>query len=69
MSSYDSLAILPNVYDTVDETAPFLGAALLDLSSHQKEREAELVADWFAASIPSLEEIWDNEEDAIYDHL
>jgi excisionase family DNA binding protein len=97
MSTYDSLAILPNVYYTVDETAHLLrvsqrsvlqllksgrtngikigrqwrilGAALLDLSYHQKETEAELVADWFAASTPSLEEIWDNEEDAIYDDL
>jgi hypothetical protein len=28
-----------------------------------------LVADWFAASGSSLREVWDNEEDALYDKL
>ncbi|MGB0384575.1 MAG: helix-turn-helix domain-containing protein [Ardenticatenaceae bacterium] len=97
MSTYESLAIWPNVYYTVDETAQLLrvsqksvlqllksgrakglkieqqwrilGAALLNLSAHQQDTETELVADWFAASSPSLEEIWDNEENAIYDNL
>jgi hypothetical protein len=27
------------------------------------------VADWFAASTASLTEVWDNEEDAVYDRL
>ena len=73
MSSYESLAIWPNVYYTVDETAQLLrvsqksvlellksgrargiqieqqwrilGAALLDLSAHQQDTEAALVAD------------------------
>ncbi len=97
MSTYESLAIWPNVYYTVDETAQLLrishdsvlqllqsgrakgiqieqqwrvlGAALLNLSAHQQDPESSLAADWFAASRPSLEEIWDNEEDAIYDNL
>ena len=97
MSTYESLAIWPNVYYTVDETAQLLrisqhsvlqllqsgrakgiqieqqwrilGAALLNLSVHQQDTESGLVADWFAASRPSLEGIWDNEEDAIYDNL
>jgi len=46
-----------------------LGAALLNLASREEEGEAALVADWLAASIPSLREVWDNEEDAVYDHL
>jgi hypothetical protein len=46
-----------------------LGAALLDLSAHEEETEASLVHDWLAASTPSLREIWDNEEDAVYDQL
>jgi excisionase family DNA binding protein len=46
-----------------------LGAALLDLSAHEEETEASLVHDWLAASTPSLREILDNEEDAVYDQL
>lgn len=46
-----------------------LGAALLDMSSNEKEAEASLVSDWLAASIPALREVWDNEEDAVYDQL
>jgi len=46
-----------------------LGAALLDLSAREEETEATLVADWLAASTASLTEVWDNEEDAVYDHL
>lgn len=46
-----------------------LGAALLDLSSRDGESEATLVADWLAASTPSLREVWDSEEDAVYDNL
>jgi excisionase family DNA binding protein len=46
-----------------------LGAALLNLPSREEEGEATLVADWLAASIPSLREVWDNEEDAVYDRL
>ncbi len=46
-----------------------LGAALLDLTSQQNESEASLVSDWLGASTRSLKEVWDNEEDAIYDEL
>ena len=33
------------------------------------ETEAALVADWLTASRASLVEVWDNDEDAVYDHL
>jgi excisionase family DNA binding protein len=46
-----------------------LGAALLNLTSREEEDEAAVVADWLAASMPSLREVWDNEEDAVYDRL
>jgi excisionase family DNA binding protein len=46
-----------------------LGAALLELSAREEESEASLVANWLAASIPSLAEVWDNEEDVVYDQL
>jgi excisionase family DNA binding protein len=45
-----------------------LGATLLNLSAPE-ESEAAFVADWLAASTASLSEVWDNEEDAVYDHL
>ena len=46
-----------------------LGAALLDMSAREEETEASHVSDWLAASMPSLREVWDNEEDAVYDQL
>ena len=97
MNSTEILAIQPNIYYTVDETADLLrvsrsavlrllrsreargikigrewrvlGAALLDMSPQEKDGEREQVGEWLAASMPSLMEVWDNEEDAIYDHL
>jgi len=39
------------------------------LSVREGETEATLVADWLEASLLSLREVWDNEEDAIYDRL
>jgi hypothetical protein len=45
-----------------------LGAALLDLSD-RNETDAALVSDWLQASSRSLAEVWDNEEDAVYDNL
>jgi uncharacterized protein (DUF433 family) len=39
------------------------------LSIREGETEATLIADWLGASLPSLREVWDNEEDAIYDQL
>jgi excisionase family DNA binding protein len=92
-----SLAIQPNVYYTVEETAQMLrvspravlrllrskrtrgvkigrewrilGGDLLNLSIREEEPEASLIADWLGASLPSLREVWDNKEDAIYDQL
>ncbi len=97
MSTLESLAIEPNIYYTVDESAQLLrvsqgailsllesgkvrgikidqdwrilGAALLDLTAHEKESEVSLVSDWLTVSSRSLKEVWDNEEDAIYDQL
>lgn len=93
MQETETLAIQPNVYYTVEETARLLrvsrqrvvrllskrpvgvkigrqwrilGAALLNLASREEADEATLVADWLAASMPSLREVWDNEEDAVY---
>jgi hypothetical protein len=66
--------------EVIDETALILSAlqhdpgyAFLrdpaeDLYT-EGETEATLVADWLGASLPSLREVWDNEEDAIYDQL
>jgi len=97
MSTLESLAIEPNVYYTVEESAQLLrvspqsivsllesgrvrgfkidndwrvlGAALLDLTAPEQEPEASLVSEWLAVSSRSLQEVWDNEEDAIYDQL
>ena len=44
-----------------------LGAALLDLSYPEPESETALVRNWMNASMSSLMEVWDNEEDAVYD--
>lgn len=46
-----------------------LGAALLDMSAREEETETSLVHEWLVASVPALREVWDNEEDAIYDQL
>lgn len=46
-----------------------LGASLLGLPSGLEQTEAALVAQWLAASSRSLQEVWDNEEDAVYDDL
>ena len=46
-----------------------LGAALLDLPGRRGETEAEMVADWLAVSASTLQVLWDNEGDAIYDNL
>lgn len=42
---------------------------LLGLNPEQEETEAAFTAAWSAASNRSLQEIWDNDEDAVYDHL
>jgi hypothetical protein len=97
MRTLESLAIQPNVYYTIEESADLLrvpaeamlmllqsgrvhgvrinderrvlGATLLDLSAQEQESEASLVSEWLIASSRSLKEVWDNEEDAVYDYL
>ena len=39
------------------------------LDEQAEDTEVSLISDWFAASLPSLQEVWDNEADAIYDEL
>ena len=46
-----------------------LGAALLNLGDAPGEPESEHVRDWWAASNKALQEVWDNDEDAVYDQL
>jgi hypothetical protein len=46
-----------------------LGAALLALTPQEQEIESSLVSEWLAVSSRSLEEVWDNEADAVYDNL
>jgi len=46
-----------------------LGAGLLSLTAPQEETEAEQLAFWREASRSTLQELWDNEEDAVYDRL
>lgn len=43
--------------------------ALEALSQQRQDTDAALAADWQALSYHSLWEIWDNEEDAVYDRL
>jgi excisionase family DNA binding protein len=52
----------------IGEECRLLGASLLDLAA-EEEPESLLVADWLAASLPSLREVWDNEDDSVYDSL
>ncbi len=44
-----------------------LGGELLDMGARSEDTETGLVADWLEASKRSLAEIWDNDEDAVYD--
>jgi excisionase family DNA binding protein len=53
----------------IDKEWRVLGAALLDLTSQEQETEGSHVSEWLAVSARSLKEVWDNEEDAIYDRL
>ena len=46
-----------------------LGGMLLNLPMHEHDTEASLVTEWLGASLSSLCEVWDNEEDAVYDQL
>lgn len=58
---------LPGV--KIDGQWRILGKALLALAAGPEQSEAALVSQWLAASSRSLQEVWDNEEDAIYDNL
>ena len=97
MESPNSLAIQPNVYYTVEETARLLrasqqsvlkllrsgqvpgvklgrewrilGGELLDMGARPEDTETGLVAEWLEVSKRSLAEIWDNDEDAVYEQL
>ncbi len=42
---------------------------VLGLRPARDEAEVAFVAAWSAASRQTLQETWDNDEDAIYDHL
>jgi len=53
----------------IDDEWRVLGASLLHLTIPEESPEAAQVADWLAASTPALKEVWDNEEDAVYDEL
>jgi hypothetical protein len=53
----------------IDQDWRVLGSALLDLTEQDHEGEASLVSDWLAASSRTLKEVWDNEEDSVYDKL
>ena len=44
-----------------------LGGELLDMGARLEDTETGLVADWLEASKRSLAEIWDNDQDAVYD--
>jgi excisionase family DNA binding protein len=46
-----------------------LGLALLNLSLEKNINEKLIVDEWWKASNTTLQEIWDNEEDAVYDKL
>ncbi|MCY2989886.1 MAG: helix-turn-helix domain-containing protein [Planctomycetota bacterium] len=53
----------------IDDQWRVLGVALLDLTGQEHQSEPELVSDWLVASSRSLQEVWDNDEDAVYDQL
>jgi hypothetical protein len=60
MTTLESLTIEPIIFYTVDESAKLLRVsprAMLSLS------------EWLTVSARSLKEVWDSEEDAIYDQL
>lgn len=47
---------------------PKIGNSML-LDEQAEEPEVSLASDWLVASSSSLQEVWDNEADAIYDQL
>ncbi|SJM91688.1 hypothetical protein CRENPOLYSF2_2340007 [Crenothrix polyspora] len=46
-----------------------LGASLLNLSAAENDTEKVIVSDWLMASKNTLTELWDNEEDSVYDQF
>ncbi|MCW5933227.1 MAG: helix-turn-helix domain-containing protein [Fimbriimonadia bacterium] len=46
-----------------------LGSTLLNLSVREADTEESLVSEWLSASSSALQTVWDNDEDAVYDHL
>jgi hypothetical protein len=53
----------------VKENWRVLGAALLELTAYGQDHEKTLVADWYKVTSKSLQEVWDNDEDSVYDNL
>jgi excisionase family DNA binding protein len=53
----------------IDHGWRVLGSALLDLTLGEEASESTHVSEWFAVSAKSLKEVWDNEEDSVYDQL
>jgi len=51
------------------ETHLAVAAGVLGEEYTLDENEASMIADWLNASASSLQEVWDNEEDAVYDNL
>lgn len=46
-----------------------LALEAFSVTQQEQEAENELARDWQALSYRSLWEVWDNEEDAVYDQL
>ena len=53
----------------IDHGWRVLGSALLDLTVPEETSESSHVSEWLAVSARSLKEVWDNEEDTVYDQL
>ena len=53
----------------IDRHWRILGSALLDLAVSEEASESAHISEWLSASTSSLRDVWDNEEDAIYDNL
>ena len=53
----------------VKETWRVLGVALLELTPHEHDSKRALIADLYRVTSRTLQEIWDNEEDSVYDQL
>lgn len=49
------------------QMAEYCAEADDEVPDNSEETAATLIIDWLAASTSSLREVWDNEEDAVYD--